>query len=207
MLFSRLVAGAIANSQKSVLLLGPRQTGKSTLMRALKPDLEIDLAHEAVFLEFAQNPRALEERMAAVKSKTVFIDEVQRLPSLLNTMQSIIDRGAAKSPRFLLTGSSARKLRRGRANLMPGRIHTFDLGPLCAAECDYKLDVQSALATGTLPGIYSEANPNERKKTLRSYAATYLKEEIQAEALTRNIEGFARVLPVVAACFCHPPSR
>ncbi len=200
MLFSRLVAGAIANSKKSVLLLGPRQTGKSTLMRSLAPDLEIDLAHEAVFLQFAQNPREIEERLAAARPKTVFIDEVQRLPGLLNTIQAILDRGTAKTPRFLLTGSSARKLRRGRANLLPGRIHTFDLGPLCAAECDYKLDLQSALSTGTLPGIYSEPNATDRRKTLRSYAGTYLKEEIQAEALTRNIEGFARFLPVVAAC-------
>jgi predicted AAA+ superfamily ATPase len=200
MVFDRLLARTIARSPKSVLLLGPRQTGKSTLMRRLDPDLEINLAHEATFLELAQNPRWLDERLAAARPKTVFIDEVQRLPRLLNTIQAILDQGAGKPPRFLLTGSSARKLRRGRANLLPGRIHSFELGPLCAAECDYKLDLTSALSTGTLPGIYSETNATDRKKTMRTYAATYLKEEIQAEALTRNIEGFARFLPVVAAC-------
>ena len=199
MVFRRLLAPTIVNSKKSVLLLGPRQTGKSTLMRSLAPDLEIDLADESMFLTFAQNPGELEQRLAAARPRTVFIDEVQRLPRLLNTIQAILDK-TSNPPRFLLTESSARKLRRGKANLLPGRIHTFDLGPLCAAECDYKLDLQAALATGTLPGIYSEATPIERKKTLRSYAATYLKEEIQAEALTRNIEGFARFLPVVAAC-------
>jgi predicted AAA+ superfamily ATPase len=200
MLFSRLISQAIAHSSKSVLLLGPRQTGKSTLMRTLKPDLEINLSEESTFLEFAQNPRELEERLGATKPKTVFIDEVQRLPGLLNTLQSILDRTSPKPPRFLLTGSSARKLRRVQANLLPGRIHTYELGPLCAAEVAYDLDIKAALATGTLPGIYVEKNEADRKKTLRSYAATYLKEEIQAEALTRNIEGFSRFLLVVAAC-------
>jgi predicted AAA+ superfamily ATPase len=167
-------------------------------MRALSPDLEINLAHEPTFFEFAQNPRELEQRLAATRPKLVFIDEVQRLPRLLNTLQVLIDSGRA--PRFLLTGSSARKLRRGRANLLPGRIHTHELAPLCAAECDHRLDTATALATGTLPGIYTSEDDRDRKKTLRSYAATYLKEEVQAEALTRNIEGFARFLRVAAAC-------
>lgn len=200
MLFKRLLAGPIARSSKSVLLLGPRQTGKSTLMHSLAPDIEINLANEATFLEFAQNPRELEERLAAAKPKTVFIDEVQRLPRMLGTIQALLDQPSRKPPRFLLTGSSARKLRRGRANLLPGRIHTFDLGPLCATERGHDLDTAVALSTGTLPGIYAEKSETDRKKTLRSYAATYLKEEIQAEALTRNIEGFARFLRVMAAC-------
>ena len=196
----RLLSDRIAADRKSVLLLGPRQTGKSTLMRGLAPELEINLAHEMTFLEFAQNPRELEERLAAQQPRTVFIDEVQRLPRLLNTLQALLDEPARKSPRFLLTGSSARKLRRGRANLLPGRIHTYELGPLCAAECEYELDTKRALSTGTLPGIHRESDERERKKTLRSYAGTYLKEEVQAEALTRNIEGFARFLRVAAAC-------
>ncbi|MBI5510426.1 MAG: ATP-binding protein [Deltaproteobacteria bacterium] len=196
--FPRLVAESIRRSKKSVLLLGPRQTGKSTLMRAMRPDLEINLAREATFFELAQNPRALEEQLAASRPKTVFLDEVQRLPRVLNTVQAILDEPSP--PRFLLTGSSARKLRRGRANLLPGRVHTYGLGPLSTAECDFAMDTTQALSTGTLPGIYSEPDERERKKTLRSYAATYLKEEIQAEALTRNIEGFARFLRVAAAC-------
>jgi predicted AAA+ superfamily ATPase len=200
MLIERLVASTIARAKKSVLLLGPRQVGKSTVMRSLAPNLEINLAHEATFFEFAQNPRALEERLAATRPTLVFVDEVQRLPRLLNTIQVILDDARAKSARFLLTGSSARKLRRGRANLLPGRIHTYELGPLCAGECDFALHTAASLATGTLPGIYTEPDDRERKKTLRSYAATYLKEEIQAEALTRNIEGFARFLRVAAAC-------
>jgi uncharacterized protein len=198
MMLARLVGESIRRSKKSVLLLGPRQTGKSTLMRSLAPDLELNFAREDTFFELAQNPRALEERLAAARPKTVFLDEVQRLPGVLNTVQAILDEPSP--PRFLLTGSSARKLRRGRANLLPGRIHTYSLGPLSAAECNFAMDTPQALSTGTLPGIYSETDERERKKTLRSYAATYLKEEIQAEALTRNIEGFARFLQVAAAC-------
>jgi uncharacterized protein len=196
-MWTRLLSDVLARSKKSVLLLGPRQVGKSTLVAALGPELTINLANEASFLEFAQNPRALEERLAT-KPRTLFIDEVQRLPRLLNTLQSVLD--GPTPPRVFLTGSSARKLRRGRANLLPGRVHTYELGPLCAAECHYRLNPKSALSTGTLPGIMGEPDERERKKTLRSYAATYLKEEIQAEALTRNIEGFARFLRVAAAC-------
>ena len=90
-------------------------------------------------------------------------------------------------------------MRRGKANLLPGRIHTYHLGPLAASELDYNLDVKQALATGTLPGIWTEPDVREKCKTLQSYAATYLKEEIQAEALSKNIEGFSRFLFVVAA--------
>jgi hypothetical protein len=110
--------------------------------------------------------------------------------------------GAPRSPwqplRFVLTGSSARKLRRGNANLLPGRVHTYHLGPVTAGELDYRLETRQVLGTGTLPGILTDADPTSREKTLRSYAATYLKEEVQAESLTRNLEGFARFLGLVA---------
>src|ERR1041385_249521 len=115
----------LRSSKKSFLLLGPRQTGKSTLVRELKPDLSINLAHEAVYLDYLRNPRQLDEVLGAhPKAKTIFIDEVQRLPSLLNTIQALLD-SPANALKFILTGSSARKLRRGHANLLPGRIHTF----------------------------------------------------------------------------------
>jgi len=110
-MIKRILAAILARAKKSFLLLGPRQTGKSTLVSSLKPDLSINLAHEATYLEFARNPRELEERLAALPSsarqETIFVDEVQRLPSLLNTIQTLLD---APSPRyrFFLTGSSAR---------------------------------------------------------------------------------------------------
>ena len=182
------------------MLLGPRQTGKSTLIQNLNPDLTINLAKEAVFLDFASNPQELEQRLEGnSNAKTVFIDEIQRLPSLLNMIQALIDESPRRW-RFFLTGSSARKLKRGHANLLPGRLHSYELSGLTPIEVGAKFDVQSALSTGTLPGIYTESSNQQRIKTLRSYAATYLKEEIQAEALTRNLEGFSRFLFVTAAC-------
>ena len=197
-MLERLVKPFLEKTKKSVLLLGPRQTGKSTLIKSISPDLSINLALESTYLEFTSNPRELEERLGSAAVKTVFIDEVQRLPGLLNTIQAIVDEkeGAIK---FYLTGSSARKLKRGKANLLPGRIHTYRLGPLVASELNYQLDEKQALSTGTLPGIWTEADPQERSKTLRTYAATYLKEEIQAEALSKNIEGFSRFLFIAAA--------
>lgn len=167
-------------------------------MGCLKPDLAFNLMHDPTFVLFSRNPRELEERLGPLNSGQVLIDEIQRLPSLLNTLQVLMD-GPYRGVRFLLTGSSARKLRRGSANLLPGRIHTYSLGPLVSSEVDGGLDTKRALAFGTLPGIYTEADDAEAAKTLRSYASTYLREEIQAEALTKNIEGFSRFLFLAAA--------
>ncbi|MFN9941288.1 MAG: AAA family ATPase, partial [bacterium] len=108
------------------------------------------------------------------------IDEVQRLPSVLNTLQTIVDRRSPKPPRFFLTGSSARKLRRGQANLLPGRLLQFELGPCVYSELGDLFDLKKALAYGTLPGVYLDENEFDRRKVLETYAATYLKEEIQA---------------------------
>jgi predicted AAA+ superfamily ATPase len=193
MFIQRKLSSLLQKSRKSLLVLGPRQTGKSTLIRHLQPDLEINLADEQTYLEFARNPSELTQRLGTKKFKTIFIDEIQRLPSLLHTIQSLLDR-RPQILKFYLTGSSARKLRRGHANLLPGRIHTFDLGPLAASELNYSCRFPEVLETGTLPGIYTESSMEEKTKTLRSYASTYLKEEIQAEALTRNLEGFSRFL-------------
>lgn len=171
------------------------------MFAGLGPDLTVNLARESEYLAFAGNPSELEQRLAATKAKTVFIDEVQRLPSLLNTVQAILDdsKRVGRPIRFLLTGSSARKLRRGQANLLPGRVRVFHLGPLVAAELDYAMDTNRALSLGTLPDPYLEPSAQEARGVLRSYAATYLREEIQAEALTRNLEGFTRFLHAAAA--------
>ncbi|MCX5787162.1 MAG: AAA family ATPase [Elusimicrobia bacterium] len=195
-MLNRALAPILASSKKSVLVLGPRQTGKSTLIAGLAPDITINLAHEPTFLEFLSNPSELEQRLGARReAATVFIDEVQRLPSLLNTVQVLLDR-KPNLIRFYLTGSSARKLKRGQANLLPGRIHSYRLGPLTCAELGEAFDLRKALAFGTLPGIWTEEDDGTREKTLRSYAATYLKEEVQGENLARNLEGFARFLRV-----------
>lgn len=198
----RLLSRQIQESPKSILLLGPRQTGKSTLIETLKPDLTINLADEGEFLLFTRNPDELKQRLASTSLKTVFIDEVQRLPGLLNTVQSILD-DRNNMIKFYLTGSSARKLKRGKANLLPGRVFNYQLGPLVTSELHYDLNTDKALSTGSMPGIYSENNPKFRCKALRSYASTYLKEEIQAEALTRNLEGFSRFLYFAAIYSGH----
>jgi predicted AAA+ superfamily ATPase len=198
-MISRGLEQRLAASKKSILLLGPRQTGKSTLIASLSPDISINFAHEPTYLEFLRDSSQLEQRLGALRPPaTVFIDEVQRLPSILNTVQFLLDRPNNRF-KFYLTGSSARKLKRGQANLLPGRIHSYTLGPLSCGELDYSIDTRQALSIGTLPGIWTEENEEARRKTLQSYAATYLKEEVQAESLSRNLEGFARFLHAVAA--------
>ena len=193
----RILMNHIKNSPKSVLLLGPRQTGKSTLMRQLNVDLNINLMKESTYLEFAANPNRLEELMAGTKPSSVLIDEIQRLPSLLNTIQTLIDESDTPA-KFYMTGSSARKLKRGAANLLPGRLFTYRMGPLSAGELNYQID-NGSLAYGTLPEVQFMQSSALKEKLLTSYTGTYLKEEIQAEALTKNIEGFARFLFVIAA--------
>lgn len=182
----------VIQKKKSILLLGPRQVGKSTLIKSLKPDLTLNLAEEDIFLEMTSNPAYLKIQLETHSPKTVFIDEVQRFPRLLNTVQAIID----EDPKilFYITGSSARKLKRGRANLLPGRVYSYQLGPLVASELNYKMDQEQALRFGSLPEAYLSKTSISSKKLLRSYSGTYLKEEIQAEALVRNIDQFSRFL-------------
>ena len=194
-MITRFLSPSLHKTKKSILLLGPRQVGKSTILSELKPELTINLANETEFLSFATNPGEIESRIAEAKPKTIFVDEVQRLPSLLNTIQALIDED--KSKRFFLSGSSARKLRRGQANLLPGRIFSYKLGPLSCLELDFKMDTQKALELGTLPEPYIETRTHA-EKLLRSYTATYLREEILAESLTKQIQGFSRFLQIAA---------
>jgi uncharacterized protein len=190
----RLLLNKIKRYSRSCLLLGPRQTGKSTLIQALSPEIEVNLADEETYIQFLSDPGRL-KKLVPETAKSVSIDEVQRIPSILNTVQFLLDR--RKGLRFFLTGSSARKLKRGGANLLPGRIITFELGPLTPSELAEGFNLQRALSLGLLPGIYLEPDKEIAQKLLRTYAITYLKEEIQAEALTRNLEGFSRFFETV----------
>jgi predicted AAA+ superfamily ATPase len=155
------------------------------------------LSNELEYLKFASNPREIFERLEPIPSGSIFIDEIQRIPSLLNNVQVILDNPKNKL-RFYLTGSSARKLKRGQANLLPGRVIGLEMGPLVASELKYKMDIDRALSFGSLPGIYLNNSDLECELLLQTYGATYLKEEVQAEGLTRNMEGFARFLAVAA---------
>ncbi len=156
--------------------------------------MELNLAHEPKFLEVAKNHSFLEQYLKAriPRGGVVFIDEVQRIPSLLNTIQFLIDN--KKGYQFILTGSSARKLKRGKANLLPGRIHTYELGPIITSELNYEAQTDRLMIYGSLPEAITETNVKELKKLLKSYSITYLNEDIKAEALTKSIEGFTRFL-------------
>jgi predicted AAA+ superfamily ATPase len=198
--FERSLQRHLAASKKSVLLLGPRQVGKSTLAATLAPDLTLNFAHPATYREYVAQPERLERELAALGrgAHTVFLDEVQRVPALLDLVQVLLD-AKRNTTRFLLSGSSARKLRRGQANLLPGRIHVHHLHPLLACEIGDDFDLDTLLAVGSLPGILSESDPAERARDLTAYADIYLREEVQAEALVRDIGGYARLLDLVAA--------
>ena len=199
-MFERALHPRLAANRRSVLLLGPRQVGKSTLLHSLGPDLTVNLASPATFREYVARPERLESelRAAGPDVRTVFLDEVQRVPALLDLVQVLLDERPVRF-RFLLSGSSARKLRRGQANLLPGRIHLHYLHPLLACEMADAFDLDRVLAHGTLPGIYAEADPPTRESDLRGYVDGYLREEIQAEALVRDVGGYARLLELIAA--------
>jgi len=199
-MFERVLQARLAGGKRSLLLLGPRQVGKSTLLAGLHPDLSINLASPATYRDYVSQPERLEHELRAAPRavRTVFIDEVQRVPALLDAVQVFLDEQPRRF-RFLLSGSSARKLRRGQANLLPGRIHVHHLHPLLACEIGDAFDLKRVLAHGTLPGIYAETDLDVRTADLRSYADVYLREEIQAEAIVRNVGGYSRLLELVAA--------
>lgn len=199
MIIKRQLLEKINRSKKSILLLGPRQSGKSTLLQTCSPDLIVNLADEEVYFSHLKNPGLLKEIIG--KNKKILIDEIQRIPSMLNTIQTLLD--ANKSLQFFITGSSARKLRRGNANLLPGRVHNYELGPLHYFELGSEhFELTKALSRGMLPGIYLDET-SDWKKTLRSYVSLYLKEEVQAESLTRDIQGFSRFFEVTMSKSGH----
>jgi uncharacterized protein len=156
--------------------------------------LIIDLADETTYRDHLKDPSLIRAQTLSLAPKSkILVDEVQRIPSILNTLQSIIDDN--KSLQIMLTGSSARKLKRGQANLLPGRLFWFSLFPLTYWELKHEWDLQKALTIGTLPEVYLESYGAD---LLSNYIDTYLREEVQAEALTRNIDSYARFLDLAA---------
>lgn len=182
------------------LLLGPRQTGKTTLVSESfnrKTTQVYNLLQSEQFTRFVSNPGLLKEEIFALPKEIthIFIDEVQRVPELLNEVQYLIDQRIPQ--KFILSGSSARKLKRGRGNLLAGRVWAFNLYPLTFQEI-HKTKLTEILTYGTLPKVVTSKLPQEKNETLRSYVEVYLKEEIEAEALSRNIGGFIRFLSIAA---------
>lgn len=184
----------LAPPRSSFFLLGPRGTGKSTWARERFPRAErFDLLDEGLYQELLAEPGQLADRLRTrPRGSWVWVDEVQRLPGLLNQVHRSIEE---RRLRFVLTGSSARKLRRSGVNLLGGRALTRELHPFLPEELGVKFDLARALRFGTLPLVEMADDPAE---TLKAYVQTYLRQEIQAEALVRNLPGFARFLPVAA---------
>lgn len=185
--------------KSSAFVFGPRMTGKSYLLRALKSQLYVDLLDPERELDLKRTPRHFWEEITALeKNSLVIVDEIQRIPPLLDYVQKGIEEIGL---RFILSGSSARKLRRGGANLLGGRALDLKLHPLTAEEIGERFNINLALQYGTLPKLTQLVlgdHKTEAKELLRSYYTTYIKEEIQAEALTRNVGAFQRFLNVAA---------
>ena len=187
----------ISKKHKSLLLLGPRQTGKSYLLKSLRPDLIINLAKESEFQNHQKNPRLIELiviPLAEGIGGTIFIDEIQRIPEMMSTVQSLID--DYKNIVFLLSGSSPRKLRKKEINLLPGRIFSHHLFPLTFWELKKEFNLEKCLTRGSLPEIYmADYGPD----LLSEYINSYLREEIMAEALVKNLARFSRFIDLAAA--------
>ena len=183
---------------QSFFLFGPRGTGKSAWTQRQYPDaVRVDLLHPATLQRFRARPERLFEVVRAEPAgRVIVIDEVQRVPELLSATHALIEEGQDR--RFVLTGSSARKLRRSGVDLMAGRAVVRTLHPFMAAELGDAFDLPAALQRGMLPLVLGAADPLD---TLQGYLAVYVREEVQMEGLVRNLDGFSRFLETV--CFSH----
>lgn len=190
----------IQNLSKSnnLFLFGARGTGKSTLLKQLFPQedtLWLDLLSEKDEERFGRNPDELSKVLAQRKYARVIVDEIQKSPKLLDVVQIEIEK---KHSQFILTGSSARKLKRGAANLLGGRAFTFHLFPLTYRELGKRFDLSQALQFGTLPQVFSYETQNDIMDYLRGYVTSYLKEEILVEQLVRALDPFRDFIEIAA---------
>ncbi len=180
--------------KQSFFLFGPRGSGKSTWVRTELPEAQrIDLLDEGRFQGYLAEPGRFADELRAVRpGGVVCVDEIQRIPSLLNEVHRFIEE---RRLRFVLCGSSARKLKQHGTNLLAGRALRRDLHPFVPRELGKAFELERALAFGTLPVIWQSDEP---RAALTAYVQMYLREEIQAEALVRSLPGFVRFLPVAA---------
>jgi len=178
-------------ANKSVFLFGPRQCGKSSLLRhVLSNAIVLDLLSSETFLQLSSNPGYLEQ--CCQDGRPVVIDEIQKLPNLLDEVHRLIE---SRGIRFVLTGSSARKLRRKGVNLLGGRARLKRLHPFSAFELGDAFELDRAVNFGMLPSIWFSEDPEE---DLADYIDEYLRQEIIAEGATRNLPAFSRFLEVAA---------
>lgn len=183
---------------QSFFLLGPRGTGKTTWIKAYYPDavwIDLLLPHEVNFYK-ARPERLINTTEGAGNVKTIVIDEIQKAPELLSVVHYLIEQ--KKDYQFILTGSSARKLKRSGVDLLAGRALLKFMNPFIAAEIGSLFSLEKALKIGMLPLVWDNPSP---EAVLTAYTALYLKEEIQAEGLVRNVGDFARFLEIIS--FSH----
>ena len=187
-MFKRLLKLPLTE-RSSIFLSGPRGTGKTSWLKTNMPDaLYIDLLDFSTYNSLSANPSRLENLIPKNYQNWVIIDEVQRVPELLNEVHRLIESNKIK---FLLTGSSARSLRKRGVNLLAGRALTYHMHPLIIQEIEQEFDLNHVLSYGLLPATIEHADP---KKYLESYVQTYVREEVMQEGLTRNIGAFSRFL-------------
>jgi predicted AAA+ superfamily ATPase len=181
--------------EKSLLILGPRQVGKTTFVKSLKFDLEINLATRHERLKYEKTPEELTHRILSFKKKPiVYIDEIQLVPSLMGEIQVLIDE---KKAQFILTGSSARKLKMdAEMNLLPGRLVHIKMDPL--AVCEYNQTLEDTLTFGQLPRVALEIDSEQKDLELHSYVESYIEEEIRKETRLRQIAPFSRFIELAA---------
>ncbi|MDD9898123.1 MAG: AAA family ATPase [Candidatus Melainabacteria bacterium] len=189
---------------RSFFIFGARGTGKSTFLKQLFDQgnyLWFDLLDSSTEEEFAKNPSSFKEQILAKDNlEWVVVDEIQKLPKLLDLVHQLIESSKIK---FALTGSSARKLKRGSANLLAGRAFMNHLFPLTSLELEDQFSLDDCLNWGSLPEIFHLETEEEKQEYLRSYAQTYLKEEIWAEHIIRKLDPFRRFLEVAAQSNCE----
>ena len=188
---------------RSFFLFGARNTGKSTLLKYRLRDencLWLDLLDPSLEERYSRDPVSFKQEVLALEGdqKYIIIDEIQKLPKLLDLVHQLIE---STDKIFIMTGSSARKLRHGGANLLAGRAFVYSLFPFTFIELGDDFDLESALHWGTLPSvIYEMHSETDRIHFLQAYAQTYLKEEIWLEQFIRKIEPFRKFLEVSAQC-------
>jgi uncharacterized protein len=187
-MIARMLKTPLQNA-KSFFLFGPRGTGKTSWLKQCLPKaIYIDLLDSATFTEFLANPSVLESFIPPSFSDWVVIDEIQKVPALLDEVHRLIE---AKHYKFVLAGSNARKLRKKGTNLLAGRALVYHMYPLTAQELGEKFDLLKALQFGMLPALLKEPNA---KAYLAAYVDAYLREEVFQEGLTQNLSGFLRFL-------------
>lgn len=185
-MYSRLLTPPVQNS---FFLFGPRGTGKTTWVKNTFPNaLYFDLLNAETYNYFLVNPTRLEKSIPAAFSGWIVIDEIQKIPQLLDEVHRLIE---TKRYVFILTGSSARKLRRGGVNLLAGRAVTHHLHPLTAFELGSAMNLEEYLQFGGLPAVFSAKNKTDY---LHSYVQTYIQQEVIQEGVSRNLGAFARFL-------------